>query len=249
MERYRTTLILVVVLLALAGMAFFLQNRNSGAADATATPVPEQFVWEETDPVVSIDVISGTQTVSLRYDVSTTVWSIIEPVQDEADATAVGNAAESLKSLRTTGILTDTADLAPYGLDKPGMQVKLATGGAQPKQHAFQLGDATFGGANYYIKTPDSPNVYVVSNSIIEPIKSWLTTPPVAPPTPTPLPLITPTPTVAITGTTTLTGTVTVPATSTTTLGGSATITTTSPGAANPTTPLVPTSEASPTSP
>ena len=42
MERYRTTIILVVVLVVLAGVAFFLNsNRTSGGTDTTATPTPD----------------------------------------------------------------------------------------------------------------------------------------------------------------------------------------------------------------
>jgi hypothetical protein len=202
-------------------------------------------VWQETQPVTAIDVMSGTQTVSVRYDVSTTVWSLVTPVQDTADPIGVGNIAESLKSLRAGTAITDSSDLAQFGLDNPPMRVKVQTGGNTPATHELLVGDATFDGSQYYVKEASKAEVYTVSNGVIEPLKSWLTTPPVAPPTPTPLPLATPIASEAITGTVTLP----VTTTATTSLSGSATITTTAPGAANPTTPLVSTPEGSPAAP
>jgi hypothetical protein len=119
------------------------------------------------------------------------------------------------------------------------MRIKVATGGDAPVSHELLVGNATFDGSGYYVKTPESSTAYVVSNGTIEPLKSWFTTPPIEQPTPTPLPLATPSATTAITGTLTVT--------STEEITGSTTLTSTAPGAANPTTPLVSTPELSPT--
>src|SRR3954471_18649246 len=245
MERYRTTIIMLVALVALGGLAFFLGGRN-GSSSATPTPTPVQYVWQEDSPVASIDVVSDTGKVSLRQDVSTTVWSLVEPIKDTADPFAVGGEADALKSLLASRVLTTPEALSNYGLESTKFRVDVATGGSSPKQHAILIGSTTVDGSGYYVKTPDSPTVYVVSNQVIEPMKGWLTTPPKVQPTATPAPItIVPTPPEA---SGTVTSTVTLPdvsppvtSTGTTDLGASATITSTSPGAANATTPLPPT--------
>lgn len=233
MERYRTTIILVAVLVILAGVAFFLNNRNENTAttdaSATATPDPSKHVWIDDEDVISIDVLSGTQKVLLRKDVTTTVWSLVEPIQADADPFAVGGVADQLKALAATTVLTGVTDLAQYGLDKSGLTVLVRTGGSKPGKHTLHVGNTTIDGSGYYARVDDSKDkVYIVSNVTIEPIKSWLTTPPKAQPSPTPLPPVAPTDTLTITVPITTTGTVTT----------TESITNTAPGAANPTTPL-----------
>src|SRR5437667_8179535 len=149
MERYRTTLILAVLLAALAGLAIFLSSRNLNAT-ATPTPEPAQFVWQESGDVTAIDVMSGTQMVSARKDVSTTQWALIAPVKEEADSFALGSAADNLKSLKAMLVLTGSADLAQYGLDKKGLSVEVKTAGDKPAKHTALVGNANIDGTGYF---------------------------------------------------------------------------------------------------
>src|SRR5436309_1496243 len=125
MERYRTTIILVVVLAALAGVAYFLnQNGASGTANGLGTPTagPAKYVWQDAQPLDSLDVVSATNRVSLRKNVTTTTWSLIAPIQAEADPYGVGSEADALQNLQALVVLTSASDLKNYGLDKPLMQ-------------------------------------------------------------------------------------------------------------------------------
>lgn len=248
MERYRTTIILIAVLVVLGGLAIALGGKNPPAVPGSPTPGPTFFVWQGTDPVIAIDVVSGTKKVSLTKDISTTIWSLNEPIKSVADPFAVGNVADAFQSLQATSVLTAGNDLAQYKLDKPALTVTSTFSDTARTKRVLQVGGPTFDGSGYYTKLADQPSVYIVSNTNIEPIRSWLDTPPKFVPTPTPL-LPTAAPTSAITGTLTVTGTVgitgtNVPATvppgagTLTPVGSSAVITGTSPGAANATTPL-----------
>jgi len=240
MERYRTTLVLIGVLVVLAVAAFALNNRGAGP-DGTATPtVSTVFVWQDTNPVVGIDVVSATQRVSIRKDVTTTVWSILEPVSDTADVFAVGNFADQVQNLTAQIELTETSDLAQYGLAGTPMQATFTFGGEGGTTRTLLIGDTTPDGNAFYVKRGDSPNVFLVTSYTLEPLRSWLTTPPIAQPTPTPIP-VTVLPTTEPSPTGVLTGTLTV--TSTQGLTGTLPITNTNPGAANPTTPVVPTAQ------
>jgi hypothetical protein len=244
MERYRTTIILIAVLVVLAGTAYFLNNKpGAGATGASATPTvdPSKFVWRETTPVDSIDVISGTKTVSLRKDVTSTTWSLVLPIKADADPYSVPSQADALQNLKASAVLTSATDLSQYGLDKPAMQVMVRATGSTQFKHTLQVGLTTIDGSGYYVKEADKKTVYVVDNTTIEPLRTWLDTPPKAQPTATPLPITvvppTNTPPQTITATGTLTVTLPVSGTATSTINSSA------PGAANPTTPV-----ASPTS-
>jgi len=202
MERYRTTLILLALLVALGGLAMFLNNRG-GTPTGTPTATPAQYVWQDENQVVGIEVVSGTNKVIVRKDITTTFWAVTEPVQKDADTFSVSSVADSLKSLEATAQLTDTTNLAAYGLVNPGMSVTTTFSDTQGTRRVLMVGDATFDGSGYYVKTPVTGTVYIVSNRVIEPLRTWLTTPPVAPPTATPFPA-----TVVVTDTATITGTV-----------------------------------------
>lgn len=241
MERYRTTLIMLGALVLLVVVWLLLRGNPAVSSSGSTTPTatPEPYVWQESSDVNYVDVVSGTTTVSLRKDMSTTVWSLVSPIKDTADSFSVSSEADSLKSLQATAVLTSPTDLAQYGLDKPPLKVTVKTAAATPAEHTLQVGNATIDGAGYYTLADGKKDVYVIANSIIEPLKSWITTPPKAPPTATPAPA-TPTERAVPSGTVPAGGsaTVTLPLTSTTTITGSETITNTQPGAANPTTPL-----------
>lgn len=254
MERYRTTIILVILLVLLAAVAFFMSNRGGTTDSAFPTSVPAVYVWQDANQVIGIDVISGTSKVSVRKDITTTLWSITEPVQEPADPFNVGNVADLLKDLRAAVSITDSANLADFGLDANTLTIAATFSDTQQTKRTLIVGKPTFDGANYYAKLQDAPQVYLVSNALIEPAKSWLTTPPINPPTPTPLPITVvptspPTPEGTITSTSTITssvspvtspdvGTPTQAITTTSTVTGTLPVTNTVPGAANPTTPV-----------
>lgn len=204
MERYRTTLTMLALLVVLGGLALFLNGRNTGTSGAP-TPTPTLSIWQDTNPVIAIDVVSGTGKVSVRKDISTTSWMLTQPLQTEADTFAVSSIADTLMSPSATAQYTGTNNLADYGLDKQTMSVTATFSDTKGTKRILLVGKTTFTGADYYVKTADSPTVYVVSNSLIEPLRTWLTTPPVNPPTPTAPPF-----TVVVTGTRTLTTTSTI---------------------------------------
>jgi hypothetical protein len=231
-ERYRTTIILLVVLVALAGLAFFVNRGGNTPSPLTTPSTNTVYVWQETSPIVAIQVVSATGSVSLTKNTETTVWSIREPISDTADPIIVGNLVDTLQNLSAQSELTGTTDLAQYGLAGQPLSVTFTFSSTEGMQRTLLIGDASPDGSTYYVKRADTPNVFLVSNFTLEPLRSWLTTPPKAQPTATPIP-VTIVPTSAITSTLGVTGTQT--------LTGTLPITNTLPGAANPTTPLVPT--------
>lgn len=250
MERYRTTIIMLGLLVALGVVAIVVGGNRGTTPLDVPTAVPATYVWQDENQVTGIDAVSGTQKLVLTKDVTTTIWSLHEPISDTADPFAVGNLADQLKSLQATATITDATDLAQFGLASPTTTVTITFSDTAGTKRTLLIGAPTIDGSSYYAKTPDKPDVYLVSNSTVEPLRSWFTNPPKVVPTPTPL-LPTIGPTEAITSTGTVTGTVlpsgttTPQAQATDTISGTETITAQPPGAANPTTPeaspLIPT--------
>ena len=241
----------MLALLVALGVAAFLLNNNRADTTGTPTPVATQYVWQSTEAVTGLDVVSDTQKVVLRSGPSGGSWRLEQPVTGDADTFAVSTIADAFKSLEASSVLTESGNLADFGLDRQGLTVTATFSGTTAPRTVL-IGGPTFDGAGYYSKLPDAETVYIVSNTTIEPLKSWLLNPPVAPPTPAPqltiAPTATITPTVGVLSTPSVSGVISPTLgviTSTVEITGTSPITNTSPGAANPTTP-VPASSPSP---
>lgn len=208
MERYRTTIILGGVLLVLAMLAFFLSSKNA-TSPGTATPVPNIYIWEDANPVKALEAVSGTDKIVLNKDVVLGSWRIAEPVDALADIFQVGNVADAMQRLQAQYALSDTTDLAQYGLASTGLQITATFSDTASSKRTLLVGALTPDGAGYYVKTPENNKVYTLQATTIGQVINWLTTPPVQPPTPTPLPFtpVTSTPTQTGTPTTAITST------------------------------------------
>jgi hypothetical protein len=192
--RYTSTVILAAVFLVLALALFFLnQNPEAGVLNPTPTPTPQPVVWDlsgSTAQGVRVDTISQTVAVQIVNN----QWQLTAPTNEPASQFQVGSVADQLKKIQAQRVLTET-DLTKYGLDTPVLTVTLVVSGAAQTTNSLLVGKATIDGGSYYVKAKDKPEIYVLVNSLIEQVRSWITTPPKAEPTPTPLLIITPSPT------------------------------------------------------
>src|SRR5580765_8570974 len=112
MARYRTTLILLGVLVILGAGVFFLQSPSS-TGTATATPTPTTNIWghKNSDDITAIDVVSGTQHVSLTEEMTGTNWLLTAPIKADADSYTVSSIVDQLKTLNATDTITNAAKL------------------------------------------------------------------------------------------------------------------------------------------
>ncbi|HEX8598699.1 MAG TPA: DUF4340 domain-containing protein [Chloroflexia bacterium] len=264
MERYRTTIIMLVLLVVLGGLAVVLGGNRGSSTPGEPTPVPVTYVWEDQNQVIGLEAVSGTQRLLITKDITTTIWSIQEPISHTADPFAVGGLADQLQSLQASGTITEASDLAQFGLAPPDITATITFSDAASTTRTLLIGDPTIDGSAFYVKTADKAEVYLVSNAVIQPLQSWFSNPPKVLPTATPLlPTVAPTQEVTATGTITGTmlpggttlpsgtgtpqsrGTLTPAVQATGTISGTGTITPQEPGAVNATTPettpLVPT--------
>lgn len=162
----RSTLILLLVAVALGGVVFFIQKRdkerNTSRDSDEATSKPA-FNFKRED-VAAVSITRGDQTVKLENQSGK--WQIVEPVKADADESAVEGVIGEVTGATVDRTLVMTPSLQHgSGLDKPAvlLEVKLK-GGAQ---HRIALGRQDPTGANVYAQLDQNKDVALVSPTLL----------------------------------------------------------------------------------
>ena len=159
MQRLVTTLALVVVLGGLVGYIYYLENKEP----APPENAPQKaFTSVEADAIEELRITAGGETTRLTK--SGDKWSIVEPVQADADSGEVSSIASSLSSLEFDQVVDEKpADLTPFGLEPPRIDVAFKVKG-QTAEQRLQIGEKTPVGDNLYARLPGSPRVVLVQS-------------------------------------------------------------------------------------
>jgi Domain of unknown function (DUF4340) len=195
---YRTTVVLLAVLIILAGAVYYLQKQPTAAEVAQKQKTPQIVTFASTDATKL--VVSGTdKTTSIVKSGAT--WNLELPQPGPADNGRVNGWADQLGQLTADRVIDEASDLGGYGLAQPKFSVEVDLQGGKTVKLAF--GDKTPDGSDYYVRFPDdqtkAKSVYLVNAPLGDDLSSALTKPPQALPTPTALPTLVPGPTSAVT--------------------------------------------------
>lgn len=187
----RSTIVYLVLLLALVGLYFYLNNREGPAADteltATAEPTEEVaylfLATEGTPSRIRMEAKSG-EVVEVARDAEN-AWVLNQPVEARAEQ---GSAEAAASQLTTIRVLDRVPDVDPkiIGLEVPEyvLTIKL-TGGAE---HTVEIGDITPSESGYYVRDADG-KIVIVSRDAIDSLLNLLQNPPyLETPTPSPIP-------------------------------------------------------------
>ena len=183
----RSTWILLVIFLALAGLFFYLNQKegiSSDEGDLTPTVAPVENLITESDGVPnSIDIQSdaGEHVNISRNDAG--AWVLNQPIEAEADQGAAEAAATQLSSLR----IVSRPEVAPTdaGLVHPSYIITVELSGGTTE--VVRIGDLTPTESGYYSSVNESDEVLILSKTGLDALLMMITTPPVAnTPTPTP---------------------------------------------------------------
>ncbi len=197
----RTTIVLLVVLVALGAYVFWSGMDSNQPDRDGVTDTRDTVSVLDLDPA-TIRAITVTETdgKTVQLEQKEGEWIIATPALGPADSQRVEGVVDTLADLKATRIITPTdADLSPYGLDAPQHTITLT--GEEGVLARLQLGDVNPGGNAVYVQRDDDSTIYLVNDFTFDSARRWLTTPPL-PPTPTvepsPIPTseVTPTPTV-----------------------------------------------------
>ena len=158
MGRFVSTGALVLVLAGLGGYIYYLDRAPAEPDSAKEKP----FAAVKADDIEELQITAAGEATRLKK--SGTTWSIVEPVQAEADGGEVSSLTGSLASLEVGRVVDEKpADLKAFGLEPARVDVRFKVKG-QPAERQVLLGDKTATGGDLYAKLPESPRVFLVAS-------------------------------------------------------------------------------------
>jgi hypothetical protein len=160
MRGFRSTLVLLAILIGLVAYIYFVESRK------TTTPAGEEAkqkvfsVAADTIVELSVKPASGEETVLKKADGS---WQIVQPVQAAADQAEVLGLTTNLATLEIQRVVDENAgDLKQYGLAEPRVDVGFKATGDRDFHHLL-IGDKTATGGDLYARLQNQKNVFLVS--------------------------------------------------------------------------------------
>lgn len=153
-------LLIAVVLLGVLGGAVYWSNKREASEEKQADAGPKILSLAE-DEIREIRLAkSGEATVLRKGDDGQ--WQIVEPEPLRADQDAVRSMVSTLASLNADKLVEEkAADLIPYGLEKPALEVTVVKKDGQAEE--IYIGDEVPTGYAHYAKAKDDARVYTIA--------------------------------------------------------------------------------------
>lgn len=176
----RSTGIYLVILVLLAGLYYYLNNRpaeTEAEIDITPAPAVEYLFTAEAGLPSGIRIESNEGNVVEVKRNESNAWVMVQPTEDEADQGSVEAAASQVSTLR---VIDRIPGLSPesVGLTDPAYTFTLQfTGGVE---RTLDIGVLTPTEAGYYASTGEG-DVIIISNYAIDALLGLLNNPPYAP--------------------------------------------------------------------
>ena len=187
----RSTVVYIVILLAMAGAYFYLKNREQPAADLAVTPeatleeIRYLFTAAEGVPT-SLRLTAKTgEVVELARDADN-AWRVMLPIEAKADQAAAEAAASQVTTMRILESIPQI-DLDLVGLKDPDYTLNITFDGG--KERTVHVGVVTPTESGYYVQDDSGGDVLIVSKSSLDSLLGMLTRPPyLETPAPSPIP-------------------------------------------------------------
>jgi len=184
----RSTTILILLFILMAGAYYFLNNREKPADAVTVAPdsgTSYLFTPEDGLPTY-IHIESKEQNVVEVTQNADKAWGFVKPIESAADQGFMEAAASQVSTLRVLEHLPDIA-AKDVGLDTPEykMTMKFTSG----VERNIEVGVVTPTESGYYVRV-DGGEIVIVSKSALDSLLELLNNPPYlpteTPPPPTP---------------------------------------------------------------
>lgn len=156
MRGLRSFLVLLVVLIGLGSYLYFVESKRTPGDTGEKR---DKVFSVEADKIEEIRVKSesGETTTLQKKD---TEWQIVQPVAAKPDEAEVSGLTSNLSSLEIQRVVDENAaDLKPYGLAPPRVEVAFKSGG---QERRLQIGDKTPPGTDLYAKLADGNRVFLI---------------------------------------------------------------------------------------
>ena len=159
MRGLRSTLVLLVVALGLGAYIYFVERHRPAASETE--PNETLFTFDAEDVAeLHVTAENGAVTELQRADGS---WQVVAPVETAGDDNAASSIASTLASLEIRRVVEEgPADLEPFGLDEPALDVGFTLTESDTKQHLL-IGDQTPTGTDRYAKLAAQDRVFLIA--------------------------------------------------------------------------------------
>ncbi len=172
----RSTVILLVVFLALVGLMLYLNQKEPAVIEEDiTTAAPVEFLFSDSDGLpTSIDIKSktGEQIVIARNEAR--AWVLKKPTETEADQASAEAAATQLTSLRIESRL----EVAPEAAGLVPASYTLAVETTSGTTKTVRIGDLTPTGIGYYALIDGSNEALVIGRTGLDALLTLLESPP-----------------------------------------------------------------------
>lgn len=166
MRSFRGLLVAALLLVVLGGLVWW-SNKKTAAEEAKpktdTTTVKILSVPDDQIAGITLQKKAGEQVVLKKSAPSK--WEMVQPKPYRVDSDAVSSLTGTLNPLNADEVVEQkAANLAPFGLDAPSLQVTVAK--KDGSSQTLLIGDDTPTGGDVYAKLASDPKVYTVSSSI-----------------------------------------------------------------------------------
>jgi hypothetical protein len=159
----KSTLIVVVLAIALGAFVYFYDSKHSVA------PPTDEASWKpafavNADQIAGLTLVSGSgKTVFAKQGKD---WRITQPVSTRADQPSIDGIVNDLSSAKIRRSFAPTDSLSKYGLAQPAVTIDFQQQGGV--EHTIRLGDKDFSGNVVYALIDASKNVDLLPVSLLD---------------------------------------------------------------------------------
>ncbi len=158
MRGLRSTLVLLLVLVGLGGYIYFVTSKKSPDDEVKKDRI---FPSLEASAIAELKVraLTGDAT-TLKKDGD--AWKIVAPAEFTAAETEATGIANALADMTFASVVDENpADLKPYGLDPPKMEIEFKSADGTTAGHLL-IGDKTATGGNLYVRKANEKRLLLI---------------------------------------------------------------------------------------
>ena len=163
MRGARSTLVLLIVFVALGAYVYFIELDRPPASE---TPPNELLLDTAADEIRRLTIgAGGVDTVLTKTD-DGDAWQLTAPIAAPADDTQVSSITSALAALEVRRVIDDAVvDLAPFGLAEPVVEVGFVLA-SDPQEQRLLVGDTTPTGNERYAMLADTGRVVLIASHL-----------------------------------------------------------------------------------
>jgi hypothetical protein len=159
----KSTLIVVVVAIALGAFVYFYDSKHNPKPPSTAEAAKPAFAVQPAQ-ISNLTIHHKGQAVSLSNKGSD--WDLTQPIQTRADQSAISAIVNDLSGLQVQRSFSPTDSLSKYGLADPAVTIEFQQ--TNGPTHKVELGDKDFSNTYVYALVDGSKQIDMVPTSLLD---------------------------------------------------------------------------------